>query len=104
MGATWKNKNKAERRHGIEKKIRERDMTALGPCVKKTYMNKQAAKLRLSYVRALRRGQSERGELLPGKGGERTIYRCPTCGYWHLTSQAKDLRPDIPLRGWQGKR
>jgi hypothetical protein len=102
MATKQQRRNRKRRWHGIERQERERDMTVLVECSKKTYLNKQAAKLALLNVRSVRREQIASGKLV-GKGGEQTVYRCPKCGLWHLTSQAKDLRPDLPGRGWNGK-
>lgn len=59
-----------------------------GICEKKSYLDKQAAKLALRCVRPVRRHQRAEGTALPGKG-ERSVYRCPKCRLWHLTSLPK---------------
>lgn len=56
-----------------------------GPCQKRTYASKQAAKLALRKVRGVRRDQLASGER--DKGAEDHSYRCPICSQWHLTSQ-----------------
>jgi hypothetical protein len=61
-----------------------------GTCGKKSYLDKGAAKLALRCVMPVRRHQKADGTLLPGKG-EQSVYRCPTCKLWHLTSLPKNL-------------
>jgi hypothetical protein len=71
-------------------------VTAFGPCAKRTYTDKTAAKLALRHVQSLRREQAAAGTLVPGKG-EQSVYRCPNpaCRGWHLTSKAKDPMTDV---------
>jgi rubrerythrin len=99
-----KEKSRRER-YAYEAKKQARELggeQGIEPCEKRTHRTKQQAQLALLLVRSERRQQARVG-LRVGKGSERSVYRCPKCGYWHLTSQAKDLRPKIPGRGWNGK-
>jgi hypothetical protein len=59
------------------------------PCSKKAYRDKTTAKLALRELASKRRQA--------GEHGERSVYRCPECDLYHLTSCKKG-------RGWGSAR
>lgn len=54
----------------------------VAPCYKKAYGTKDAAARELESI-----------SRPAGQKQERRVYRCPFCGWWHLSSEGKQPRP-----------